>query len=400
MNSNLGLMKNTPAVFITLLIMSSLTVINASEPKLSNRMINPEEHEMSFPENIYQREKPGLIRPSKCGSHFVNLKTGQKFMVWGFNYDHDTTGRLLEDYWVREWDRVERDFKEMKYLGANVVRIHLQLSKFMKSAEAVDEDMLAQLGRLLKLSEQLGLYLNITGLGCYHKNDVPEWYDAMNETNRWAVQSFFWEAISKACRSSSAVFCYDLMNEPILPGLEHENEWLHGELDGKYYIQRITLDLAGRNSSEIARIWINKMVDAIRKYDKRHMITVGEISLAYSFPGAKSLFHSDKVGKSLDFVSVHFYPKKDDLKFALKSLAAYNLGKPLVIEEIFPLFCDLKELDSFIEGSRRFTDGWIGFYWGNSQNDLNNHDNPDTKELLIRDCLKYFKGKAHDITKN
>jgi len=24
--------------------------------------------------------------------------------MWGFNYDRDDAGRLLEDYWEKEWD--------------------------------------------------------------------------------------------------------------------------------------------------------------------------------------------------------------------------------------------------------------------------------------------------------
>jgi len=40
-----------------------------------------------------------LIRPSEDGSHFVRAESGTKFVAWGFNYDHDHSGRLLEDYW-------------------------------------------------------------------------------------------------------------------------------------------------------------------------------------------------------------------------------------------------------------------------------------------------------------
>src|SRR5688572_15214992 len=62
---------------------------------------------------------------------FVLEGSGAPFVPWGFNYDHDEKGRLLEDYWEAEWPKVESDFVEMKSLGANVVRIHLQLGKFL-----------------------------------------------------------------------------------------------------------------------------------------------------------------------------------------------------------------------------------------------------------------------------
>ena len=74
------------------------------------------------------------IQVSTDGTHFVSGDSGTPFRPMGFNYDHDADGRLLEDYWHSEWDRVENDFRDMQSLGANVVRIHLQFGKFMKSA--------------------------------------------------------------------------------------------------------------------------------------------------------------------------------------------------------------------------------------------------------------------------
>ena len=44
---------------------------------------------------------------------------------------HDEKGRLIEDYWEAEWPKVETDFRAMRRMGANVVRVHLQLGKFM-----------------------------------------------------------------------------------------------------------------------------------------------------------------------------------------------------------------------------------------------------------------------------
>mgnify|MGYP000946323046 FL=1 len=41
---------------------------------------------------------------------FVAADSGKLFVPWGFNYDHDETSRLLEDYWDTEWPTVEEDF--------------------------------------------------------------------------------------------------------------------------------------------------------------------------------------------------------------------------------------------------------------------------------------------------
>ncbi len=105
---------------------------------------------------------------------FVLSDSAKPFVPWGFNYDHDENGRLLEDYWDKEWPKVEEDFREMKQLGANVVRIHLQIAKFMTGPEKTNEANLDRLGRLVALAEKTGIYLDITGLACYRKKDVPE----------------------------------------------------------------------------------------------------------------------------------------------------------------------------------------------------------------------------------
>jgi len=338
-----------------------------------------------------------LICLSEDGRRFVGAESGERFVGWGFNYDHDDSGRLLEDYWYEEWSNVVEDFKEMKALGANVVRIHPQVAKFMKTAKEPDEAALKQLVRLVRLAEKTGLYLDITGLGCYHKEDVPKWYDAMDEAGRWEVQALFWEAVAKNCAQSPAVFCYDLMNEPILPGeKKKESEWLAGEFGGKYFVQRISLDLAGRTRKQVAKMWVDKLSAAIRKHDKRHMITVGVIPWAYTFPKAKPLFYSKEVGENLDFVSVHFYPKKGEVNKALTALAVYDVGKPLVIEEVFPLYCGEEEFDVFVDKSRDIVDGYVGFYWGKTIDEYS-QPNVGIAGAIMRNWLEYFRAKGPEI---
>jgi len=336
------------------------------------------------------------IRPSKDNTGFIHAESGAKFVAWGFNYDRDSSGRLIENYWHKEWSTVAEDFKEMKALGANVVRIHLQIAKFMKAPQQPNEASLAQLARLVKLAEQTGLYLDITGLGCYHKKDVPQWYDAMDEARRWDVQALFWEAVAKTCTQSPAVFCYDLMNEPILPGAnKKETDWLAGEFAGKHFVQRITLDLAGRTRKVVARAWVDRLVAAIRKHDDRHMITVGVIPWVHTFPKAKPLFYSKQVAGNLDFVSVHFYPKKGQVHKALTALSAYDIGKPLIVEEMFPLHCSMDELAVFIDASHEIADGYVGFYWGKTIDQYN--EETDLPSALTMSWLKYFRAKAPEI---
>jgi hypothetical protein len=261
---------------------------------------------------------------------FALEPSARPFVPWGFNYDHDANGRLIEDYWETEWPTVESHFEQIRNLGANVVRIHLQFGKFMDSPQKPNSKALARLGKLLELAEGLRLYLDLTGLGCYHKQDVPAWYDRLSEQERWAAQARFWQAITSRCAATPAVFCYDLMNEPIVPGgRRRAGEWLAPPFAGKHFVQFISLDQADRPRPEIARRWIHQLTAAIREKDRRHLITVGLVDTSLDRPGLPSGFVPEKVADDLDFISVHLYPKRGQVDEALKTLAACAAGVAL-----------------------------------------------------------------------
>src|SRR5215204_5077048 len=95
-----------------------------------------------------------FIRVDKDGKRFVFSNSGLRFTPWGFNYDHDTSNRLLEYYWKEQWDAVVGDFQEMKALGANTVRLHLQVARFMIAPAETNGESFALLARLLTVAEE------------------------------------------------------------------------------------------------------------------------------------------------------------------------------------------------------------------------------------------------------
>lgn len=328
---------------------------------------------------------------------FVLADSGKPFTPWGFNYDHDDQGRLLEDYWDDHWLAVESAFREMKDLGANVVRIHLQFGRFMQSATETRQPALDQLTRLVRLAEQLGLYLDVTGLGCYHKSDVPPWYNSLGEQERWRAQAVFWEAVAGTCANSPALFCYDLMNEPVVAGGDRKrDDWLGPAFGDKHFVQFITLDRAGRERPDVARQWIQTLATAIRKHDKKHLITVGLVPWSLDQPGLTSGFVPSKIAADLDFLALHLYPEKGKVNEAMKTLEAFaSAGKPVIIEEMFPLKCDARELGQFIDQSRGHAVGWIGFYWGKTPEELRP---PATiPEAITLGWLELFRQKTPEI---
>jgi hypothetical protein len=305
------------------------------------------------------------VAVAEDGRGFVLQPSGKKFIPWGHNYGRPD--QLLEDFWTTDWEGVVADFREMKQLGTNVVRVHLQLGKFMESPENPNKDSLDQLEKLLRLAEEIGLYLDITGLGCYRPADVPKWYDGLSEADRWAVQARFWEAVAERASTSTAVFCYDLMNEPLAPaGKREPRQWYSGKLFGGFdFLQYIALDPGERKRADIPPAWIKTLTAAIRKHDQTTLITVGLLPHVPKW-GHLSGFLPEKVAPELDFISVHFYPEKGKVDETIDSLKHFAVGKPVVIEETFPLSCSVEELEDFLKKSRGIACGWIGHYDGRS----------------------------------
>jgi hypothetical protein len=337
------------------------------------------------------------IAVSPDGKGFIQTPGQKPFKVRGFNYDHDDQGRLLEDYWEEEWDAVVEDFGEMKALGANVVRIHLQFGRFMETADRPNARSLSMLERLVQLAEKTGLYLDLTGLGCYHKQDVPAWYDALSEADRWEAQARFWEAIAARCCKSPAVFCYDLMNEPVVPGGKRQDgAWLGPAFAGKHFVQFVTLDQAGRPRPAIAREWIRRLVQAIRKHDQRHLVTVGLVDWSLDRPGLTSGVVPKEIAGDLDFLCVHIYPQGGKVAEALATLEGFDVGKPVLIEETFPLKCTLQEFEQFLDGAEPRSAGFVGFYWGKPVAELKK--SREFKDALLLAWLECFQKRAASLT--
>jgi len=338
------------------------------------------------------------IRVSDDHKGFTFVDSGRPFEPLGFNYDRDFSSRLIEDYWEKEWPAVEAHFRQMQKFGANVVRVHLQFGRFMKDPASPNPEALDRLARLVALAEECKLYLDLTGLGCYHKQDVPPWYDRLNEEERWKAQAQFWRAIASRCAKSPAIFCYDLMNEPVVPGGQRKpGDWLGPAFAGKHYVQCITLDQRERPRPEIARLWIHQLASEIRQVDSKHLITVGLVDWSLDRPGLSSGFVPEKVAEDLDFLCVHLYPEAGKLDDNLKTLEGFAIGKPVVIEETFPLKCSFVEFETFLDRSKAHAAGWISFYWGKPPEEL--RKSSDFGDALLLKELEVFEKKVKAQTR-
>jgi hypothetical protein len=74
---------------------------------------------------------------------------------------------------------------------------------------------------------------------------------------------------------------------------------------------------------------------------------------------------------------------------ALESLARYRQGKPVVIEETFPLNCTPAEYADFLRRSRGIAAGWVAHFWSLTPEDLK--DRTDVASGLVLESLNVFQ---------
>lgn len=338
------------------------------------------------------------IQVSADSRYFVGEKTGRRFTPLGFNYDHDEFFRLLEDYWHDEWAKVKKDFADMRAAGANIVRIHLQMAKFFLAPDALNERELQQLDRLVVLARSQGLYLDLVGLGCYHGWEVPSWYNNMSDRERWQVQAFFWETLTLRYLDEPAIFCFDLMNEPVVPGKKREaGAWLGAEFAGKTYIQFITLDGTQRPNYEVALEWLECLSQVIRRHDNKRLITVGLVDWSLKNSRIKSGFFPDRIVHAVDFISAHLYPEAGKPEEMLKKLNGFCVGKPVIIDETFHLKCSIAEQEWFLREAAKRAQGFLGFYTDSElppEDPLERVSWHDTRHRVVQEWLLIFRNSV------
>ena len=104
--------------------------------------------------------------------------------------------------------------REARSLGANTLRVYLEIKAFMKGPTEPEPRTFDALSALLEKAERLRLYLDLTGNLVWRA--PPAWYDELPEQARWAVQARFWRDVARTAGSSPAVLVYELTSEPVI----------------------------------------------------------------------------------------------------------------------------------------------------------------------------------------
>jgi hypothetical protein len=306
---------------------------------------------------------------------------GRPFHVYGFNYDFNGTHPNLD--YIEEPTRTHRlrmrsDFAKAARLGANTVRIYLELHEVMATATSTRPRALRALRRTLREAERAGLFVDITGNLAWHPEHSPAWYEALPDAGRWQVQARFWQAVAAVGARSPNVLCYELTSEPAIGDAD---DWYAGELV-HHYIQYVVRELRGRDPVQLAREWTRTLRDAIRTQDRRHLVTIGLL------PIRDWAFDPANVADLLDLVTLHEYPRAGGAAGSTALIRYFaRQGRPLLLGETFAF--DRSTHETVLLAARTSLDGTLSFFDGRAPEDVEPVTVPDA---MYRDNLITYLG--------
>jgi hypothetical protein len=319
---------------------------------------------------------PGIenIRITADGSGFEGSVTGTPFRIWGgdLNYTPNISVSEMTD-----------DFRDVRRMGANVIRLLLEAEHFLDAPACTgcpptaNTEALNHLGDVATAAEQVGLYLDITGLGIAYLHDNNSWYDNLDgspagEQLRWQAQSVFWQGVANELKGNTSIAWYDLMNEPTLGA--PATTWCftpNTPTTEPCWAQNIAKNLTDpddpnrqRTPLEVAEDWLIMMRDAIKigAGDTIHPVSVGNI-----FCGGALADASHNV---LDFYLLHEYPLEATVQTSINEVNnCKRPGKPLVVEETY--YTAPSALDQFFNATKAKSAGYLGHFIGGTPSQLN-----------------------------
>jgi hypothetical protein len=289
---------------------------------------------------------------------------GRPFRAFGFNHMFQVLPTL--DYLAKPTPaglrRVRRDFSKARRLGANTMRVFLELPAFMSGPLHVRQDQLEALRRVIRAAENRRLYLDLTGALDWHQSPSSDWYDELTEGARWRTQERFWRAVARVTRISNAVLLYELTSEPATCD---SGAWHAAEMEGHWFIQCITRWFNGRDPYPLAREWTRRLRGAIQSVDRRHLIGVGLLPLR-DWP-----FDPRNIADLLDVVVLHEYPGDGGLAESVgrvRYFASYQ--RPLILGETFTLLCNSTTFQEFLLSVSPWLDGTLSFFDGRTPEEV------------------------------
>jgi endo-1,4-beta-mannosidase len=275
-----------------------------------------------------------------AGRRCFVTEDGKTFIPFGVNYFRPGTGWAPQVWKKFDAAAVREDFRRMKELGINCVRVFLTFDSFYREPGRLETFGLDRWEEFLSIAEEYGIYVHPTGPD--HWEGLPAWArrDTISDPDAVSALVEFWKLFASRYRDRPVIFAYDLRNEPSVPW--ENSELLHRWADFLHWKYRSPPALAkawgveiteeawnkprippldGPRQAildyqnlreEVADEWTRRQVEAIKSVDPQALVTVGLIqwSVPVLLPDLRSYsaFRPTRQAQFLDFMEIHFYP--------------------------------------------------------------------------------------------
>jgi hypothetical protein len=301
--------------------------------------------------------------------------------AWGMNWgvgDHAPVIAYFDNPTAANLAVLASELRTARGVGADSMRIYLQLGQVMATPTQARQQTLTALRRLLALAQGDGIYLDITGDLVWQPSHAPAWYGRMRWQARWQVQARFWTAVAHAASTSPAVLCYELTSEPIVaqtPG------YYYGQTGNWWFVQSIATAQA-RNANALARSWTRLLANAVRSQDDRP-VSIGLL------PVTAGPFAPANIADLLDMLIVHEYPTTGQAPAAVSLIRSFaSSPKPVLLGETFILSDDALTQAAFLTGAAPYLTGAFEFFDGRNPTTMQVHGIYDA---IYQQCLVQFE---------
>ncbi len=280
------------------------------------------------------------VRVAKDGRTFLTEK-GTPFVPFGVTYYRPGTGWAPQVWKQFQPETTRHDFVRMKEFGVNCVRVFLSYGSFYTEPGVLRPEGLAKFDQFLRLAEEAGLYVHPTGPD--HWEGPPNWKPfSVSDQQTLRAREAFWKLFAARYRGRSAIFAYDLLNEPSVEWQSESlkprwNVWLRKKYStaeklrsawsttNTYEFGNVALSPANDAfrsrelldfqsfREDIADEWTQRQAAAIKTADPDALVTVGFLqssvpAVLWSNLGDYTGFRPARQAKFLDFLEIHFYP--------------------------------------------------------------------------------------------
>jgi hypothetical protein len=308
----------------------------------------------------------GAVVPAQAGATTMprisvrgdRLYSGDRpWRAWGMNWgvgDHEPVIAYFDHPTAANLAVLRGELRSARTMGANSMRIYLQLGQVMATPSEPRHSILSALQRLLALAQSDGIYLDITGDLVWQPSRAPAWYEQMPVQQRWQVQARFWRAVAHASSTSPAVLCYELTSEPIVA---QTRAYYYGRI-GNWWFQQSIAAAPPRDADQLARSWTRLLASAVRSEDDRP-VTIGLL------PDRTGPFSPANIGDLLDMLTVHEYPTTGQAAAAISVIRSFAGGrKPVLLGETSMLTDDALTQRRFLTAAARSLAGAFEFFDG------------------------------------